>query len=71
MMKITGLSHLFKWENLHNLWLTNTFLPHCIIIECEQSIAGNRPVKEILQLYHSMSQHSSDTANSNKYTNGT
>ncbi len=30
MMKITGLSHLFKWENLHNWWLTNTFLPHCI-----------------------------------------
>ncbi len=22
MMKITGLSHLFKWENLHNWWLT-------------------------------------------------
>ncbi len=25
MMKITGLSHLFKWENLHNWWLTNYF----------------------------------------------
>ncbi len=25
MMKITGLSHLFKWENLHNLWLTKYF----------------------------------------------
>ncbi len=22
MMKITGLCHLFKWENLHNWWLT-------------------------------------------------
>ncbi len=22
MMNITGLSHLFKWENLHNWWLT-------------------------------------------------
>ncbi len=22
MMKITGLSHLSKWENLHNWWLT-------------------------------------------------
>ncbi len=22
MMKITGFSHLFKWENLHNWWLT-------------------------------------------------
>jgi hypothetical protein len=25
MMKITGLSHLFKWENLHNWWLTKHF----------------------------------------------
>ncbi len=25
MMKITGLSHLFKWENLHNRWLTKYF----------------------------------------------
>ncbi len=25
MMKITGLSHLFKWENLHNWWLTTYF----------------------------------------------
>ncbi len=25
MMKITGLSHLFKWENFHNWWLTKYF----------------------------------------------
>ncbi len=25
MMKITGLSHLFKWENLHNWWMTKYF----------------------------------------------
>ena len=25
MMKITGLYHLFKWENLHNWWLTIYF----------------------------------------------
>ena len=24
-MKITGLSHIFKWENLHNWWLTKYF----------------------------------------------
>ncbi len=24
-MKITGLSHLFKWQNLHNWWLTKYF----------------------------------------------
>ncbi len=26
MMKITGLFHLFKWENLHNWWLTKYFI---------------------------------------------
>ncbi len=32
-MKITGLSHLFKWENLHNWWLTKYFFaPLCIYI---------------------------------------
>ncbi len=25
MMKITGLSNLFKWENFHNWWLTKYF----------------------------------------------
>ncbi len=25
MMKITGLSHIFKWENLPNWWLTKYF----------------------------------------------
>ncbi len=25
MIKIAGLSHLFKWENLHNWWLTKYF----------------------------------------------
>ncbi len=25
MMKITGLSNLFKWENLHDWWLTKYF----------------------------------------------
>ncbi len=25
MMKMTGLSHLFKWENLHNWWLIKYF----------------------------------------------
>ncbi len=30
---ITGLSHLFKWENLHNWWLTKYFFaPLCIYI---------------------------------------
>ncbi len=25
MMTIAGLSHIFKWENLHNWWLTKYF----------------------------------------------
>ncbi len=33
MMKITGLSHLNKWENLHNWWLTKYFFaPLCVYI---------------------------------------
>ncbi len=32
MMKITGLSHVFKWENLHNWWLTKYFFAPCIYI---------------------------------------
>ncbi len=32
MMKITGLSHLFKWENFHNWWLTKYFFAPLYII---------------------------------------
>ncbi len=39
MMKITGLSHLFKWENLHNWWLTKYFFaPLYIYTGASQSI---------------------------------
>ncbi len=41
MMKITGLSHLFKWENLHNWWLTKYFFaPLCIYIYIYIYISG-------------------------------
>ncbi len=33
MMKITGLSHLFKWENLHNWWLTKNFFAPLYILD--------------------------------------
>ncbi len=33
-MKITGLSHLFKWENLHNWWLTKYFFASLYIYMC-------------------------------------
>ncbi len=36
MMKITGLSHLFKWENLHNLWLTKYFFCPTVFIYRER-----------------------------------
>ncbi len=33
VMKMTGLSHLFKWENLHNWWLTKYFFaPLCVCV---------------------------------------
>ncbi len=34
MMKITVLSHLFKWENLHNWWLTKYFFAPLYIYIC-------------------------------------
>ncbi len=34
MMKITGLSHLFKWENLHNWWLTKYFFAPLYVCVC-------------------------------------
>ncbi len=40
MMKITGLSHLFKWENLHNWWLTKYFF--CPTV-CEDFQSDFRP----------------------------
>ncbi len=36
MMKITGLSHLFKWENLHNWWLTKYFFAPLYFSEGQQ-----------------------------------
>ncbi len=36
-MKITGLSHLFKWENLHNWWLTKYFFAPLYIYVCEHN----------------------------------
>ncbi len=35
MMKITGLSHLLKWENLHNWWLTKYFFAPLYIYACK------------------------------------
>ncbi len=46
MMKMTGLFHLFKWENLPNWWLTKYFFAplyvpvHCIIREHTITVAS-------------------------------
>ncbi len=40
MMKITGLSHLFKWENLHNWWLTKYFFAPLYIARCPSYFGG-------------------------------
>ena len=38
MMKITGLSHLFKWENFQNWWLTKYFFAPLYIDELAKSL---------------------------------
>ncbi len=38
MMKITGLSHLFKWENLHNWWLTKYFFAPLYVSTYEEFV---------------------------------
>ncbi len=38
MMKITGLSHLFKWENLHNWWLTKYFFAPLYMCFCAEVV---------------------------------
>ncbi len=51
MMKITGLSHLFKWENLHNWWQTKYFFaPLCIYIYIYVYIVMQFYMKLLFQL---------------------
>ncbi len=56
MMKMTGLSHLFKWENLHNWWLTKYFFaPLYIYIYIYIYIRGAKiqyPISVLLQYWH-------------------
>ncbi len=42
MMKITGLSHLFKWENLHNWWLTKYFFAPLYLLTEDQTFTEDR-----------------------------
>ncbi len=52
MMKITGLSHLFKWENLHNWWLTKYFFAPLYIYIYKYTVADltNRLSKRPLRV---------------------
>ncbi len=42
MMKITGLFHLFKWENLHNWWLTKYFFAPLYVLIIVITIIGEQ-----------------------------
>ncbi len=55
MMKMTGLSHLFKWENLHNWWLTKYFFAPLYIAEA----GGCGIKKKIIIIPHRPLQHRS------------
>jgi hypothetical protein len=50
MMKITGLSHIFKRENLHNWWLTKYFFAPLYVrmLFIDYSSAFNTIVKLII-----------------------
>ncbi len=49
-MKITGLSHLFKWENLHNWWLTKYFFAPLYIRNARYWIFANIRYADIFLL---------------------
>ena len=62
MMKITGLSHLFKWENLHHWWLTKYFFCLTVFSDCwPQQESNPRPWSVantmLYQLSHTGSQY--------------
>ncbi len=59
MMKITGLSHLFKWENLHNWWLTKYFFaPLYVCVFCIlSSVYVSKYVLSICKLFLHCLEH--------------
>ncbi len=52
MMKITGLSHLFKWENLHNWWLTKYFFAPLYVRKWVHVYLAHAIVQIFLLVYH-------------------
>ncbi len=53
MMKITGLSHLFKWENLHNWWLTKYFFAPLYFIckYSEEDCSSRGELADVIKYY--------------------
>ncbi len=51
MMKITGLSHLFKSENLHIWWLTKYFFAP-LYVKPDQCINTYFSAKDMKQISH-------------------
>ncbi len=80
MMKMTGLSHLFKWENLHNWWLTKYFFAPLYIyiyIQCPPLILAplinmskggceNKSALFILLIFHSINSQNSNLCKPSK-----
>jgi hypothetical protein len=52
MMKITDLSHLFKWENLHNWWLTKYFFTSLYMIFVFKFYPQFRGIQLLVVLSH-------------------
>ncbi len=61
MMKITGLSHLFKWENLHNWWLTKYFFATLYILTSIYLLSHIMSQKICAQHIRMISKGSCDT----------
>ena len=59
MMIITGLSHLFKWENLHNWWLTKYFFAPLYLGGRGQDHHNDRTEQQVL-LYKNMKSMSEE-----------
>ncbi len=57
MMKITGLSHLFKWENLHNWWLTKYFFCPTVNTFTFMHLADAFIQSDLVMLYIFLSVH--------------
>ncbi len=58
MMKITGLSHIFKWDNLHNWWLTKYFFAPLYVVLILASAQAIKLIEDDSWLDHNDPPHS-------------